>query len=200
MQRPVVGGIVLEQRGNYLPDASLCSEGESSADTPSKTAKDSLALELEPLVSEGSPEPVHLDIPRPKRAISQESDLDSDYSPPTTVRKPHKGTTFAQGTKLGHQKQLSLYSWLSSPPTTSPSLSKSKTAGEGDLGRKTAEQLKGDKRVSNSKFCLSLCLRKKGSKLDCFSVRLTCSPSNKEKRSLCEMKSIGKSHFLERRK
>ena len=190
MQRPVVGGIVLEQRGNYLPDASLCSEGESSADTPSKTAKDSLTLELEPLVSEGTPEPVHLDIPRPKRAISQESDLDSDYSPPTTVRKPHKGTTFAQGTKLGHQKQLSLYSWLSSPPTTSPSLSKSKTAGEGDLGRKTAEQLKGDK------FFLSLYLRKKGSKLDCFSVRLTCSLSKKEKRSLCEMKSIGKRPFF----
>ncbi|XP_068720760.1 bridge-like lipid transfer protein family member 1 [Montipora capricornis] len=115
---------------------------ETPRDAPTKTAKDALALELEPLVSKPPTEPVHLDIPRQRREIPQESDTDSDDSPPATIRKPHKGTTFAEGKKLGHHKQLSLYSWLSSPPTASPPSSQSKTVAEGDLGRKTAEQPK----------------------------------------------------------
>lgn len=125
----------------------MLSIGESPADTPVKTAKDSLALELEPLVaSKPSPEPARLDVPRPKREISQESDTDSDYSPPTTIRKPHKGTTFAEGKKVGHHKQLSLYSWLSSPPTTSPpTSSQTKATVEGGLERKSAGQIKGKK-------------------------------------------------------
>ena len=143
---------------------------------------------------EASPEPVPLDIPRPKRAISQESDLDSDYSPTSTIRKPHKGTTFAQGTKLGHNKQLSLYSWLSSPPTASPPSSKSKTAAERDLERKTAEQLKGDKFVSNSHFLFKFILEKRG-----FEIGLHFS-GKKEKKSFCDTRNIGKSQFLERRK
>lgn len=113
--------------------------------------KDSLALELQPLVSKPSPQPVHLDVPRPKREISQESDTDSDYSPPATVRKPHKGTTYAEGKKVGHHKQLSLYSWLSSPPTTSPPTSQTKTTDEGELVRKAAEQTKGETRSERSK-------------------------------------------------
>jgi len=124
----------------------LFSIGDSPIDTPPKTAKESLALELEPLVSKPSPRPVHLDVPRPKREVSQESDTDSDYSPPTTIKKPHKGTTFAEGKKMGHHKQLSLYSWLSSPPTTSPpTTSHSKATAEGELERKTVGQTKGTK-------------------------------------------------------
>ena len=120
---------------------------ESPADTPVKTATDSLALELEPLVAvKPSPEPERLDIPRPKREISQESDTDSDNSPPTTIRKPPKATTFAEGKKLGHHKQLSLYSWLSSPPTTSPpTSSQTKATVEGGLERKLEGQIKGKK-------------------------------------------------------
>ena len=139
-------------------DFYLClfSTGESPLDTPSKTVKDSLALELEPLVSKPSPQPVHLDVPRPKREISQESDTDSDYSPSTTVRKPHKGTTYAEGKKVGHHKQLSLYSWLSSPPTTSPPTSQTKTTDEGELERKAAEQSKGETRSDRCKNTLKL--------------------------------------------
>ena len=94
-------------------------------------------------MSKPSPQPVHLDVPRPKREISHESDTDSDYSPPTTIRKPHKGTTFAEGKKTGHHKQLSLYSWLSSPPTTSPPTSQTKATAEGGPELKTVEQIKG---------------------------------------------------------
>lgn len=122
----------------------LLSIGESPAGTPVKTAKDSLALELEPLVAaKASPAPAHLDLPRPKREASQESDTDSDYSPPTTVRKPPKGTSYTEGKKMGHHKQLSLYSWLSSPPTTSPPTSQTKSTVEGGRERKTAEFIKG---------------------------------------------------------
>lgn len=96
-------------------------------------------------MSKPSPEPVHFDIPAPKREIPQESDSESDCSPPTTIRKPHKGTTFAEGKKVGHQKQLSLYSWLSSPPTTSPPRSQIQTTAEGGLEQKTEEQDKGKK-------------------------------------------------------
>lgn len=122
----------------------MFSTGESLADTPVETAKDSLALELEPLVAtKSSPVPPRLDVPRPKREVPQESDTDSDYSPPTTIRKPPKGTSFAEGKKIGHHKQLSLYSWLSSPPTTSPPTSQTKSNVEGGLERKTAEHIKG---------------------------------------------------------
>lgn len=122
----------------------MFSTGESLADTPVKTAKDSLALELEPLVAaKSSPVPPPLDVPRIKREAPQESDTDSDYSPPITMRKPPKGTSFAEGKKMGHHKQLSLYSWLSSPPTTSPPTSQTKSTVEGGLERKTAEHVKG---------------------------------------------------------
>ena len=122
----------------------MLSVGESPADTPVKTVKDSLTLELEPLVAaKPSPAPAQMDIPRPKREASQESDTDSDYSPPTTVRKPPKGTSYTEGKKMGHHKQLSLYSWLSSPPTTSPPTSQTETTVERGLERKTAEHIKG---------------------------------------------------------
>lgn len=116
----------------------------SLKDTPEKVAKDSLALELEPLVpAKTSPRPVHLDVPRPRIEASQESETDSDSSPPTTMRKPPKATTFAEGRKLGHNKKLSLYSWLSSPPTTSPPTSQTKANVEAGVETNTGEQIKG---------------------------------------------------------
>ena len=117
-----------------------------------KTGKDSLALELEPLVAKPSPEPVHLDIPRPKRDVPQESDTDSDYSPPATIKKPSKGTTFAEGKKMGHHKQLSLYSWLSSPPTTSPPTTTQSKATSAGLETKTGELLTNGEKYLLFKF------------------------------------------------
>ena len=135
-------GKPLEHLFTYL--FFLLSTGETPADTPIKTVKDSLTLELEPLVAaKSSPAPAQLDLSRPKREASQESDTDSDYSPPTTVRKPPKGTSYIEGKKMGHHKQLSLYSWLSSPPTTSPHTSQTKTNVERGPERKTAEHIKG---------------------------------------------------------
>ena len=113
-----------------------------------KTAKDSLVLELEPLIAaKNSPKPAHLDVPRPKRVVSQETDTDSDSSPPTTMRKPPKATTFVEGKKLGHKKQLSLYSWLSSPPTTSPLTSQTKANVEAGVETNAGETIKGRQKV-----------------------------------------------------
>ena len=135
-----------------VPTSLLFSTGESPTDTPVKTGKDSLALELEPLVAKPSPEPVHLDIPRPKRDVPQESDTDSDYSPPATIKKPSKGTTFAEGKKMGHHKQLSLYSWLSSPPTTSPPTTTQSKATSAGLETKTGELLTNGEKYLLFKF------------------------------------------------
>ncbi|XP_022799728.1 uncharacterized protein KIAA1109-like isoform X2 [Stylophora pistillata] len=126
-----------------LTNADQSKDDESLTETPVKTAKDSLVLELEPLIAaKNSPKPAHLDVPRPRRVVSQETDTDSDSSPPTTMRKPPKATTFVEGKKLGHKKQLSLYSWLSSPPTTSPLTSQTKANVEAGVETNAGETIK----------------------------------------------------------
>lgn len=64
------------------------------------------------------------------------TDTESDDSPPGTLRNKH--LLGADSKKYGHRKQLSLYSWLSNTPATSPSTAVRQTGGErGDSVRPT---------------------------------------------------------------
>jgi hypothetical protein len=56
-------------------------------------------------------------------AAQPNTDTDTDDSPTTTLRKGQQTKKFLgenKAQKYGHRKQISLYSWLSSTPVTSP--------------------------------------------------------------------------------
>lgn len=64
------------------------------------------------------------------------TDSETDESPPTTLRNKH--LLVGENKKYGHRKQLSLYSWLSNTPGTSPSTTaKPATDGGGGNSRPT---------------------------------------------------------------
>lgn len=62
-----------------------------------------------------------------------DTDTETDESPPTTMRKApqNKHLLGVDNKKYGHRKQLSLYSWLSNTPATSPNTAARTAATDG---------------------------------------------------------------------
>ena len=115
--------------------------------TPQQPQVESLSLPLDTLSKDDSKPLLPKSLKETENGTPMdESDSESDDSPPTTMKKTQRSRTATSEVvafRPGHRKQLSLYSWMSNTPTTSPPASRTKDLADDNSSGKALERERG---------------------------------------------------------